>query len=105
MEYARFVAVRCGSYGFFSAHAASSSALVIFLGLILRQYWQNILSVLIVWGLLVSYSRIYIGVHYPGDILMGWFLGIAIGLFFYYLHKWILKKYFTNPVPSGYKNP
>lgn len=105
MEYARYVAVRCGSYGFFSAHAASSSALVVFLGLILRQYWKNILSVLIVWGILVSYSRIYIGVHYPGDILMGWTLGIAIGFFFYFLHRFLLKKYFTNPVASGYKNP
>lgn len=105
MEYARYVAVRCGKYGFFSAHAGSSSALVIFLGLILRQYWKNTLWVLIVWGLLVSYSRIYIGVHYPADVLVGWILGIAIGFIFFFVHRFLLKKYFTNPVASGYKNP
>lgn len=101
MEYARFVAVRCGRYGYFSAHAASSAALVLFLGMILRNYWKNIFSVLIVWGLLVSYSRIYIGVHYPGDILTGWIFGILIGFLFYRLFLFLLKKYFNPSSEAG----
>ncbi|MDX1603900.1 MAG: phosphatase PAP2 family protein [Salinimicrobium sediminis] len=101
MEYARFVAVRCGRYGYFSAHAASSAALVLFLGMILRNYWKNIFSVLIVWGLLVSYSRIYIGVHYPGDILTGWIFGILIGFLFYRLFLFLLKKYFNPSSAAG----
>ncbi len=102
MEYARFVAVRCGRYGYFSAHAASSAALVVFLGMILKTYWKHIFGVLIAWGLLVSYSRIYIGVHYPGDILTGWIIGIGIGYTFYLLFRFLLKKYFS-PSVSGDK--
>lgn len=105
MEYARFVAVRCGRYGYFSAHAASSAALTVFLGLILKNYWKHIFYVLIFWALLVSYSRIYIGVHYPGDVLTGWVMGILIGYIFFLLLQFLLKKYFVNPVTSGYRNP
>lgn len=104
MEYARFVAERCGRFGYFSAHAASSSALTVFLGLILRRYWKGIFSVLIFWAALVSYSRIYIGVHYPGDVITGLLIGILIGFLFFKLWKFLLKKYFPNPVPAGYKN-
>lgn len=105
MEYARFVAVRCGRYGYFSAHAASSAALTVFLGLILKNYWKHIFYVLIFWAMLVSYSRIYIGVHYPGDVLTGWVMGILIGYLFFLLLQFLLKKYFVNPVTSGYRNP
>ena len=104
-EYARFVAVRCGRYGYFSAHAASSAALTVFLGLILKNYWKNIFPVLIFWALLVSYSRIYLGVHYPGDVLTGWIIGIILGLLFYKLLMFLFKRYFGNPVTSGHKNP
>lgn len=103
MEYARFVAVRCGRYGFFSAHAASSAGLTIFLGLILKKYWRGSLIVLSFWSLLVSYSRIYIGVHYPGDILTGWIFGILLGFLFYTLWRIILKRYFSNPETSEEK--
>lgn len=100
MEYARFVAVRCGRYGYFSAHAASSAALTIFLGLILRNYWRNIFLLLTFWALLVSYSRIYIGVHYPGDILTGWILGLLIGYVFYLIFRFVLRKYSSSFAPG-----
>ncbi len=103
MEMARFVAVRCGRFGFFSAHAASSAALTVFLGLILRRYWKGSLIVLAVWAALVSYSRIYVGVHYPGDILVGWIFGIILGLLFYMGWKFVLKKYFTIPFSPEHK--
>lgn len=104
MEYSRFVAVRCGRFGYFSAHAASSAALAVFLGMILKNYWKNIFPVLIFWALLVSYSRIYVGVHYPSDILTGWIIGILLGFLIYLLHKFLLKRYFVNPVTSGAKH-
>lgn len=103
MEVARYVAVRCGRYGFFSAHAASSAALTVFLGTILRRYWKGSLIVLAGWALLVSYSRIYVGVHYPGDILVGWFFGMLLGWLFYKLWKFVMNKYFTIPSAPEHK--
>jgi undecaprenyl-diphosphatase len=68
---------RGGLYGFVSNHAANTFALVTFLGFILRG--KYIVYFLFFWASLVSYSRIYLGVHYPGDILCGAMLGILIG--------------------------
>ena len=53
MEQARFIAVRCGSYGYFSAHAASSMALAVFVGLLLRDRYRWIFPVFLVWATLV----------------------------------------------------
>lgn len=93
MEYARFVAIRCGKFGYFSAHAASSAALTIYLGLILKPYYKMLLYILIFWALMVAYSRIYIGVHYPGDILTGMLLGSGIGYIFYLVQQRLLRRY------------
>ena len=98
MEYARFVAVRCGKYGYFSAHAASSAAVAVFLGFILKPYYYKLIYFLIVWCLMVAYSRIYVGVHYPLDILTGFIIGGSFGLLFYKLHVYILNKYFSDSV-------
>ncbi len=65
-----------GSYGFVSSHAANHFAIAFFTALWLRKqwYWIGIL----LWAALVSYSRIYLGVHFPGDILGGAALGILL---------------------------
>lgn len=86
MEYTRFVAVRCGMYGYFSAHAASSTALVVFLGGLFRSRYPKVLVVLVIWGLMVSYSRIYVGVHYPSDVITGMLIGSIIGYGLYRIH-------------------
>lgn len=88
----RFV-TECGSYGYFSGHATSSFALAVFLGLIFKNYYKFIFTALIIWALLVSYSRIYVGVHYPGDILTGALVGSTIGVGFYYLNKFAQHQY------------
>jgi len=64
-----------GQFGFLSSHAANSFALVVFLWIILpKRYWvANVL--LLVWAILVSYSRMYLGAHYPSDVLAGATLG------------------------------
>ena len=98
MEYARFVAVRCGSYGYFSAHAASSTALTIFLGLALRSSYPKLLYILVIWALMVSYSRIYVGVHYPLDVLTGMLIGGGFGFLFYNLHQYLMLRF---NIPSG----
>lgn len=93
MEFARFIAERCGRYGYFSAHAASSAALAIYMGLMLKPFYSKIFPILIIWAAMVAYSRIYVGVHYPGDILTGMLLGVIVGWIFYKLQQSLLRKY------------
>lgn len=92
-EFARFVAPRCGRYGFFSAHAASSMALAIFIGNVLKDRYKWILTALILWAILIGYSRIYLGVHYPGDVLVGFTIGGILGFVFRKLQVLALAKF------------
>lgn len=66
-----------GRYGFISSHAANSFGIAVFLSLIFRQKWLAIFSFLL-WALVNSYSRIYLGVHFISDILMGMLVGTVI---------------------------
>lgn len=69
-----------GKYGFVSSHASNTFTLAVFLIPFLKSYWKGFSFSLIFWAALVSYSRIYLGIHYPGDILCGALLGAAIGI-------------------------
>ena len=68
-----------GKFGFVSSHAANTFAVATFLTAVLRKRWRWVGWMLFAWAFIASYSRIYIGVHYPGDILAGALLGILIG--------------------------
>ena len=68
-----------GTYGFISSHAANAFALTAFLFFILQKNFNWLKVILIPWALLVSYSRIYNGVHYPLDVLVAMLLGIILG--------------------------
>ena len=81
-----------GNYGFVSSHAANSWALVYFLYKFLNLRFTLLGPILIIWAILVSYSRIYLGVHYPCDILGGALLGIVLSWIIVTLYQRIISR-------------
>ncbi len=80
----RLVKENCGGkYGFFSAHASNSFSLAIFFGLLLKNRIRYIILITIVYASLISYSRIYLGVHFPIDIIIGSSFGLCVGFIMY----------------------
>ncbi len=84
-----------GLYGFASSHASNSAGLAVITSLIFRNrlYTLSILG----WALLVSYSRIYLGVHYPLDILGGITIGVLSAFFCYGLIQKFKPQLLSNP--------
>jgi undecaprenyl-diphosphatase len=69
---------RCGgNYGFVSSHASNAFNVALLSLLVIRRRWYTISIVF--WALIVGYSRIYAGVHYPGDVICGSLYGALIG--------------------------
>jgi undecaprenyl-diphosphatase len=76
-----------GPYGFFSGHASNSFALAVFMFLLARKAnsaKQNLWLLMFVWAAVVGWSRIYMGVHYPGDVLCGALFGTGVGAFVFF---------------------
>ena len=96
MDQMRYMAVRCGKYGFFSGHSSNSMAAAVFAGLLLRPYYRNLIFILLFWSAIVAYSRIYVGVHYPLDIFCGLIFGALSGFGFYKLGMYLIKRYVTS---------
>ena len=96
MEHMRYVASRCGRYGFFSGHSSNSMAAAVFAGLLLRPYFKNLIFLMLFWSALVAYSRIYVGVHYPLDIFFGMLFGAISGFGFYKLIGILFKRLVTS---------
>lgn len=86
-----------GPYGFVSSHASNSFALATFTSLFLSPFFKNYWIYAFIWAFLVSYSRIYLGVHFPGDILGGAILGIILAHLVYFLYG-----RFSNACPNKY---
>lgn len=78
-----------GQYGFVSSHATNSFALLVFISLLLGRVHRWLFPVLLVWGLLVAYSRVYLGVHYPGDVFFGAIVGTIIGTIIFLLFRFV----------------
>ncbi|MEJ8756563.1 phosphatase PAP2 family protein [Pontibacter sp. H259] len=64
-----------GKFGFMSSHAANAFGFAVFFNLILSDRYAIFKVILVAWAVVVSYSRIYLGVHFPGDVLGGAIVG------------------------------
>lgn len=86
---------RGGMYGFISSHAANTFAVATFVSLLVRR--KEMTAVMFIWALIPSYSRIYLGVHYPGDIICGAIAGSVIASLVYWLYAFIRKNISNSP--------
>ena len=95
IDHIRLVKPHCGGqFGFTSGHAGNSFAFATGSSLILRSLrWYPL--IVLIWASMVSYSRVYIGVHYPLDILLGMCFGSLSGLFFYFIYSQVKRKWFS----------
>ncbi|WP_445384518.1 phosphatase PAP2 family protein [Robiginitalea sp. IMCC44478] len=90
----RLVKASCGGrYGYFSAHAANAMGLATFFCFFLGKAWRWFCSFLIIWALAVGFSRIYLGVHYPLDVVSGALAGSFFGWLFYRLYTFASLKF------------
>lgn len=89
---------RGGQYGFFSGHASNSFgiATLLFFMLASRPMWFRLICFL--WAGITAYSRIYLGVHYPSDIIVGTLVGIIWGLIIFELMQYTFNRYFHETV-------
>lgn len=81
---------RGGKYGFVSSHAANSLGFAVLSAYFFRK--KSYTLIILLWSLITGYSRIYLGVHYPLDVMGGYFVGFFVAIFCY----WLLKKLKPN---------
>lgn len=81
-----------GQYGFVSGHATNSTAIALYFAYILKKYYKYILVILLTWVMIVCYTRMYLGVHYPTDIIGGILLGTILSTLAFQLFKWVSKR-------------
>jgi len=87
-----------GTYGFYSGHASNAMALAMFMWNILKKSHKSLAIFLFIWAIAVAYSRVYLGVHYPGDVLMGIVMGTIIGWLCYRLYAFAKAKYALSSI-------
>lgn len=82
--------IRLKGYSFCSAHAANTMSLAVFFSLLIRSKMLTI--TLAIWSLINCWTRLYLGVHYPSDILCGMIIGIIVGILVYLLYYKIYRR-------------
>lgn len=86
------------SFSFVSAHASNHMAIAIFFFLLFKRSERRWPYLLILWAVLIGIAQIYVGLHYPFDVLCGAIIGLAIGFMsFMVLNKWYMKPFNVNP--------
>jgi len=77
-----------GGFSFPSAHAANHATLAVFTGLFfrLKRHGKLLFGGCMCWAMLIAFAQVYVGVHYPVDVIAGYLLGTMNGIFFFYLY-------------------
>jgi undecaprenyl-diphosphatase len=83
-----------GTFGFVSAHAANSFGLATFISLVYKNRWITL--GMFSWALLVSYSRVYLGAHYPGDVICGAMVGCLLAWIVQQISFRLIRRYYGN---------
>lgn len=83
---------KANSPSFFSGHASNSSGSILIIFLIMKRYYKYAWLIFF-FPLLFAYTRIYLALHYPLDILCGYLFGIASGFLFYFIFRYFNNKY------------
>ena len=84
-----------GIYGFASSHAANTFGTAIFVWLVLKPYYKGMVWIF-VWAALMTYTRIYLGVHFPGDIIAGAVVGLGSGWVGFKCSQWLRSRFHRN---------
>lgn len=82
---------RGGRYGFFSGHASNTFCIATFLVLLFRQ--RTLSFVIYLWAATTTFTRLYLGVHYLGDVLVGAIFGVVLGFVFHLLYSLLVRRH------------
>jgi membrane-associated phospholipid phosphatase len=91
--------IDCGvGYSFPSAHASNHMAMGLYLFLLFGSFAKKGKYLFLLWPFLVSFAQIYVGVHFPADVLAGWLLGTIIAIACYYLLKFYFRYFYNRSI-------
>lgn len=94
---------RGGRYGFFSGHACNTMCMATFLSLLFR--YRAVTFTLFFWSITTTFTRIYLGVHHVGDVIVGFSVGLLLGTLFYILMERIHRRMgFSRLISSQFTN-